>query len=371
MLSINFTGFEQQIFWKKHPFTPKIYDGDGEPPQGFNAVRIVLDLSECSLLNWKDALLKAERSIQKGLLILWDLQFALFEGSLQDEARFLTLLLNVKHFNETVLFKFQEHSLGVSVFRGKMEWPDNLSFGLSSLILRDFDGLTCAFLLDNSISNMAKNLKLSSLESPDCEEDLLKTPVNTFIDYLKSLSASLPEEVFCFLFLDTTLITDRTVYFQVINSEIFGHFSLILKGPLAERYPYALSYLAWGHEGSCLGFCSTCLENTLPSQVVGDALCLSERVDNRLWESALDAFGSKPFRVIAENLLTQEWEGIDRLMIISQTLSEKGWRKIRGFEAAGGQIINFPDGVTSLQPQETSLLFPLVFSSKEIDDFFR
>lgn len=301
MLSHNFTGFEQQTFWKQHPFTPKIYDGEGEPSEGFNALRIVLDLSECSLLNWKGALLKAERSIQKGYLILWDLQFALLEGSLQDETRFLTLLLNVKHFNEAVLLKFQEHTLGVSLFRGKVD----LSEGV--------------------------------------------------IDYLKSLSASLPEEVSCFLFLDTTYITDRATFFQLINPEIFGHLNLILKGPLAERYPYASAHFAWGQGGSCLGFCSTRLENILPMQLVSDALCLSEGIDNTLWERALDSFGSKPFRVIPESLLTQEWEGIDRLMIIPQTLSERGWRKIRGFEAAGGRIISFQDDVALLRPQETSL----------------
>ena len=66
--------------------------------------------------------------------------------------------------------------------------------------------------------------------------------------------------------------------------------------------------------------------------------------------------------MIYENLLTHEWDGIDKLIIFPQALTEWARRKIRGFVAAGGEIITYPDVATLLQPQETSPLSSPAFS---------
>ena len=48
----------------------------------------------------------------------------------------------------------------------------------------------------------------------------------------------------------------------------------------------------------------------------------------------------KPFRVISEAFLTEDWEGIDVLHVLEVALTSQGVRKIKGFEATGG-IINY------------------------------
>ena len=309
-LQVNFSGFEQQLLLNQVPFIAKIYEGEGEPSEEFNIIRIVLDASEHSLLRWGEAILRAKKSIQKGFLILWELQFSLLEGSLEDEARFLTFHLNIQHFNEIIWIHFRENSLGVALFRGE--------------------------------------LSLQQKES--------------VVDYLKSLAALLMDDVHCFLFFDTSLVFDPTTYFRLVSQEVFGHFHLFLKGPCAESYPFAVPAFGWGHARSSLGFCSHMLMTHLPQSRVTHALCLPKEIDLKYLHSVIEAFGSIPFRVIHEDVLTHEWDGIDTLIIFPNGQSEKVRRKIRGFIAAGGQIINFPDDATLLQLPEIFPPSSLAFS---------
>jgi hypothetical protein len=305
MLQVNFTGFEQQLFYKEKPFFAKIYEGANATAEGFNVICISLDASERSLLNWRAAHEAAQKALESALLILWDLSFDLLAGSLEDEARFLTFQLNIEHFNETILQLFKEQTFGVSLFRGEIQ-----------------EGV---------------------------------------VDYLKSLAALLPSEVSSFLFLDTSSLSDLASYFTHVNQENFGYLHPIIKGPFAERFPWALPAFAWGHNFSPLGYFGSTLLPCLPQRPLKYGLVLPEEPNWQEIQKVIDLLGATPFRMIAENLLTQEWEGIDTLIIFPQTLTEKGYRKIKGFIAAGGAIINFPDDAALLPPPQTSLPFSPVF----------
>ena len=287
-IHFEYTGFEQQIQIDGSCFVPKIYDGEGDPPEGFNAVRICLDASDRSALHWQEALLKAQYHGAQGRLMLWDLQMDLLEGSLEDDARFMTLQLGVQHFVEVIWSLFKDQTLGVTLYRG----PFN--------------------------------------------EQVKKS----MIGYLKLLAALLPEEAPCFLFLDTTPVVDPAPYFRLLSLESFGHLRLVTKGPCAERFPYALPTCAWDHRASPLGFCSDAPGPVLPQRRIEYAICLPETSGDTCIENAIAALGEIPFRVIPEALLTQEWDGIEKLIIFPEWLDERGMRKVRGFVAAGGEVIN-------------------------------
>src|SRR5437016_859051 len=96
-IHFEYTGFEQQIRINGSGFVPMIYDGKGNPPAGFNGVCISLDASDRSSLQWQEVVQKAQHHVVQGLLILWDLQLDLLEGSLEDDTRFMTLQLGVQH----------------------------------------------------------------------------------------------------------------------------------------------------------------------------------------------------------------------------------------------------------------------------------
>ena len=313
---IDFTGFCQKLLVDGRPFLAQIYEGEGDPPVGFNIVRLSLDASAHSSLDWKLQIERAQRYTANGFFILWELQFSLFNTPLEDDVHFLSLHISVQHFIDTIWPHFHQVTFGVALYRGR-----------------------CA---------------LSQ------KQELL--------DDLKILSSSLPDETSCFIFLDTSSITEPESYFSLVSQEGYGHLKLILKGTYFERYPYAVPALAWGNSYSPLGYCSEKLERTLQGKKILYALCLPNKLEGELTLALEQGDMTFPFRVIPEALLDQEWDGVDQLMIFPQLVSEQGWRKIRGFVAAGGEIIDCPDGATLPRLPQTFPVLPPPFCAKMVED---
>jgi hypothetical protein len=46
----------------------------------------------------------------------------------------------------------------------------------------------------------------------------------------------------------------------------------------------------------------------------------------------------KPYRVVAEEYLTAEWDGLDELLVIASSMNPLLQRKLQGFSAAGGTV---------------------------------
>lgn len=45
------------------------------------------------------------------------------------------------------------------------------------------------------------------------------------------------------------------------------------------------------------------------------------------------------FRPVYETLLTEQWDGLDTIYVLPEALTERGRRKLKGFEAAGGEVV--------------------------------
>jgi hypothetical protein len=50
------------------------------------------------------------------------------------------------------------------------------------------------------------------------------------------------------------------------------------------------------------------------------------------------------FKPVYENLLTEQWDGLDEIYVIPKALTQRGKRKLMGFEAAGGRVIFGAEG---------------------------
>lgn len=283
MLQLHFSGYGQEWRFKGNPFLPKIYKGNRQPPRGFNVLTIDLDLSCHSFLKWDKEIEKATQAASEGLLILFELNFAVQESLLEEEAVFLTHQLNIRHFIETIWTPFHDKIFGVSLFSGEL--TDRISW------------------------------------------------------YLKGIAAELPIEASCFVFLDGAEITDVPSFLAFIDQERLQGLFPIIKSPVLERFGYLIPFIAWNQRGSALGFCSDQLEEELSSIRVENALCLPEPLDPCLIEQAIAYFAARPFRVIEQNKLHLEWEGVESLVVHKTSLNQKLERKLAGFRAAGGSVI--------------------------------
>ncbi|MCC5832818.1 MAG: hypothetical protein JJU12_07235 [Chlamydiales bacterium] len=208
-------------------------------------------------------------------LILWELDFALDALIPEDEARYLALELAVEHFAKTVWPQFEEQTFGVALYRGPF--------------------------------------------------------AESWLDTLKLLASRLPETVRPFVFFDTTYIEDAETYFRSLNQAALGFLTPILKGKWPETYPYAFPALAWDHPHSPLGFFSEIPFSPLPERPLQTGVVVPE--------SGPFPVPDEPVRMIPEQILTHEWEGIDRLIAVSSAVTDRCRRKLLGFEAAGGEVL--------------------------------
>ena len=128
---------------------------------------------------------------------------------------------------------------------------------------------------------------------------------DAFAHYFQMLAHALPDELPLFLYLDTRGCGSAAEKRQLRSRERFEHFHVVTEESAASLA------VCMPEEAHCSG----------------DALAKLDRLFAALKE---------PYRVIEETFLTESWEGVDRLYVVSEAISAQGKRKLMGFCAAGG-----------------------------------
>jgi len=53
-----------------------------------------------------------------------------------------------------------------------------------------------------------------------------------------------------------------------------------------------------------------------------------------------ELLSKEPVRVVFESQLSEQWTGLDRLLVLSDSLSTQGNRMLKGFQATGGEVFD-------------------------------
>ncbi len=253
--------------------------------------RIVLPSEPCDLLDWTDALEGARPKTG----IVWDIRLGIERAffPFDDPMRFEALALALKSFSTLVWPSFQEVTAAVCLYRGPLDvaaqfaWSERqrLSFAEETLSERQF-----------------------------CTDVLAL--------YLQMLAHKLPDELDVLLLFDERSIASRAEALSLLSNERFAHFTLGLRGDALLRDGFV-----WDESGK--------LERRKIQTKTG--LVFPERFDAR-FDRALEQLDA-PAKVVFEAFLSEEWEGLDRLLVLEGTLGAQGMRKLKGFEAAGGEVV--------------------------------
>lgn len=284
---------------------PIIYNGTEKPSKDFNAVQIRLNGRVDSSLNWKDQILLAQQAVADGYLLFWDLDLGLFSklrAPLHDQAQLLTLGLSIQHFRDTIWKEFASYSFGISLYSGALDFTQ----------LGESQNL---------------NPRIFSLHCCDVA-----------LDYLNLLAGQLPGELPGCVLLDITALSDPLLLALLLSKERFDRLHrVVTEGVLP------ISSLTQSSEG-IISSRSTAFS---PGSDAKIGLCLPNRENCTLphiltLEKALKNLMSQkiPFRIIPEATLTVEWDGLDQIQYSEKALSQQGMRKLRGFNAAGGILVN-------------------------------
>lgn len=220
------------------------------------------------------------------------------------EEFFLELGLNAPYFPLEDELHFQSLGLGLSHF-GKEVWPKHMVRGVIYQGSADFN---------RHFSWTEKQLaNFEEWQSTKAPHDLAHLQrlftAEAFIAYFQMLAHKLPDEMELVIRLDASNTGSLAQTLHLLSPERFEHFRLEWDAPKA----------------SALGVC-------FPP----DSLCSSEilkHIDEILAQGSVKA--------VYEPLLTEQWDGLDELIVFPEALSPQGRRKLAGFEAAGGVVREF------------------------------
>jgi hypothetical protein len=160
-------------------------------------------------------------------------------------------------------------------------------------------------------------------ELPDEEQSRRLFCLETFAIYFQMLSHRLPDEATIFLLFDLKGFGTTSSIFEALGKERFEHFSLGLKGKELPRDGFR-----WEGGSICFVSIDSSAGVIFPS--------------NRRAHPEFDRIIAEinfPVKVVFEKFLSEEWEGLDRLIVPSKHLTPQGHRMLKGFSAAGGEVI--------------------------------
>ncbi len=204
---------------------------------------------------------------------------------LEDELHFQALSAALTHFSKEIWPKFPE-SKGI-LYRG--------SFDFSAFFRWS--------------EQQEANFEIWKKERPEAPEPHLKRlfTAEAFITYFQMLAHRLPDEMPLILIEEkgAGTLAERL---HLLSTERFEHFIV----ETSDRFD--------GTTGVCFPTDAKC-----SGEILGKMDRLLERLD--------------AFRPVYEAFLTEQWNGLDQIIVFEETLTPQGRRKLRGFEAAGGKVI--------------------------------
>lgn len=247
---------------------------------------IVLLGRQNSSLDWKREIAEAEASAGP---IRWEFDLGLTDPyfPLEDELKFQALALSLKTFADEVWPRFQDRTQGAVLYRGTADFS---RFFLWS-------------------ERQEANYEEWKEGRAVCSEEHMKRLfcAEAFGAYFQMLAHKLPDELNVVLCLKKERAGTRAETEHLYSPERFEHFQVEIEGDA---------------RGERVGVC-------FPEECGQEEL---EALDG--WMEQLQ----EPARAVPESLLTENWDGLDLIYVLGHRMSERGKRKLRGFEAAGGVV---------------------------------
>lgn len=270
--------------------------------------RIYLDGRVNSSLDWSAAETEALACNEN---ILWDLDLGLFDSlkrGLEDQTQFLSLSLSLEHFHDTLWKRFKERTHSVCLYKGSVDFSKEFRWD-------DKQWVNCAHWLQTQGEKEVNRLTLE--KHPEGQQLLRLFCRDTCVEYIQLLANRMPDTM------NVSVILKSNGFSYVQEAQLFH----------PERYERLLVL----KEGNLI-------KETANAQVgvLLPPMDMCRETHYSGLQKAFETLMAKgiPFRIIPENHLITEWDGLDILLVSPTGLSSAGMRKLQGFAAAAGSVIS-------------------------------
>ena len=267
----------------------------------------------------EEILLLGQQIASEGKKILWEVELSFPKKPLfiQDSTHFFSLGLWLKEISQKLYAPLSENTLGVVLFKGSADFS--------------------SYFLWTEQQELLFQERLG--EQPSLSPKLCKFffSADVLAEYLQRLCSFLPDSLLAFCLIDTSSLSLAEIaYFA--TKERFGHLILgVTPTPLLIGHikweqiqeQYKLHPTFTESSTASLGVCLPPLEEITDDQISRVSALLCD-ADNH----------SKPLRILTETYLHESWDELDELIVFPDFISTQGKRKVQGFIAAGGSVLD-------------------------------
>ncbi|MBM3184354.1 MAG: hypothetical protein FJZ64_03510 [Chlamydiae bacterium] len=250
-------------------------------------------------LQWKKLLEKISPSTP----IIWEFNLGLNAPYFptEDEMVFSSLRLALSQFTKEIWPLFEKQTSHGILYRGSADFSSFFQWS----------------------SQQVENFETWKKERPAANEAHLRRLFckDGFAHYFQMLSHALPDELPLELCFDLAGCGTRAEKTQLLSKEGFEHF-IVRKNEALTSFA-----ICFPSELKCSGYILSKLDTLFETLKI-------------------------PYRIIEETFLTESWEGVDQIYVLSEAVTSIGKRKLMGFCAAGGTVI--VEGESLGLPKEVS-----------------
>ena len=280
-------------------------------------------------LDWSAEKVAAQTALEQGKKLVWEIDFQFSWETLDDSSVFFA---HTRALEESMklICNFSKETLGVCLYRGDLSFSPLMAYWKWEEPFHDWlEELVEKAGKDHELRVCADRYYQKWVSSSQGEHYFRLFSITLFAEYLHRLISCMPEELLPFIFFDASKISSPSLIAQLVS-------------PVRFAYLYTrLQAAAWpllGDLQSNLGF-------LLPSDPYCDREVLSQ-LDRHMHECRKQNIA---FRILTEEKLSEEWDNLDQLIIIPQTLTPQVTRKLQGFVAAGGRVLKDPIAIPSTE----------------------
>jgi len=294
-----------------------------------DAVMINLDGRCQAKLDWSNAVEQADQAVSAGKLLFWNIDLGLFRAlshPLENNNQFLSLQLSLEHFERSIWECFHAKTLGLSIYQGplcfsrEIKWTDKLLERLEEWnVLPQSEHAAFIHCLRSGTPTA-----LGSIFSVDIG-----------FEFMEQLIAPLPDDLSVFACVDASSVENRYLRAQLLAKKRRERLLLA-----ASESNWEGAEFAWKKGESAAGFIEFS-KRPKQQKAPSTGFCLPDDQDYATGEGVFLNLVNvvDHIKVIPESHLTTEWDGLDNLIVLSETVSASLRRKLQGFCAAGGTVL--------------------------------
>ncbi len=287
----------------------------------YNSLNIYIDARPASDLTWDLLKTEIEVALKLGAKLTFEIDLGFSEKTvlLRDPAGFFSRGIAITKFEEEIFRPYKEYISAIILYRGDGVFRDSIEKDAS--LYSDFLDWKKDFFGEEVPSHQM--YRIFSME--------------LFMQYLHRVSASLIDDIPLVALFDLKDSLRPSYQAEILSKSFFPY---ILPG--VKHSKIAFKGFGWEESGY---FGSIGHKAYLPLEkeeaLFGIALPEVGKMPYDLFDQTIGFLEKNniSYHTFPESLMIESWHGLNHILVFSETLTDEGIRMLRGFNAAGGEVI--------------------------------